>query len=118
MRHSLLNCVTRAELRLLQGPHKVAGGKFFAYAVAPVAVHHTYAGRVDGGSGIDNMGEQGFAGERLQDLGQPRSHAGALTGGEYHDASFHDVSLPPQKTKGQARNPFAMACSRLRRHKG
>lgn len=75
-----------AQLRFLQGPQQVGlGGEGLAYGIAAVAMDDADVRRRERPRAIDDMGQQRFAGDRMQHLGQAGAHALALTGGENDD---------------------------------
>jgi hypothetical protein len=75
--------MTGALGRVLPGPGQVGGIKRFAHHFAAVAIHHHDAPRLKDASGIQHMGQHGLGRQGLQDLGQHRTHALTLAGGQY-----------------------------------
>ena len=58
-------------------------------SIRAVADDHLNALRPQGTRGADDMAEHGFAGDRMQHLGQCRAHASALAGSENDDIKRH-----------------------------
>ena len=75
-----------AQLLGLQGPEQTVIGKGLLDTVTAVAIDHADLGGFQGRRRSQHMAQQGPARKGLQDLGQVRVHALALTGSENDDA--------------------------------
>jgi hypothetical protein len=81
--------VTGAVLLRLQDPAHLFVRKRVAHALTAVTVDHVSRVGVQFARGIEDVRQQGAAGERLQHLRQVRIHALALAGGQDHDRKWH-----------------------------
>jgi hypothetical protein len=85
MRHGLLHGVSGAELLGLKHPFDLRVREGSAYLLCAVAVHHDDPVRRHRARRGEHVRKQRPACERMQDLGQLRTHALALARGEYDD---------------------------------
>ncbi|MNE64166.1 hypothetical protein D3C80_1595610 [compost metagenome] len=93
-----------AVLLFLQDEIQVVGRQALAHRLGAVADDHMDALRIQLTSGVDDMAKHGLAGHRVQDLGQRRTHAGALTGGEDDDFQTHWCTSLCSPSAGLERN--------------
>ncbi|MNM74023.1 hypothetical protein D3C81_857720 [compost metagenome] len=103
-RQRLGDRVAGAELLLLEDEIQVVGRQALAHRFGAVADDHMDALRLQRPGGVDDMAEHGLAGDRMQDLGQRRAHAGALTGGEDDDFQTHWCTSLCSPSAGLERN--------------
>ena len=71
---------------------QVVGPQALAYLLGAMADHHLDALRLQAAGGVDDVAEHGLVSHRVQHLGQGRTHAGALAGGENDDIEGHGRS--------------------------
>ena len=85
-RDGLGHRMARAQLGGLQGPlHVGLPGKCGLDLLAAMTIHHHQPLRVEGAGGIDDMAEQGLAGQRMQYFRQVGVHPFAHAGSQDHD---------------------------------
>ena len=104
LRQSLGHGVAGAELLGLDDEIQVIGGQALTYLVGAVADYHLDALRLQAACGVDDMPEHGFVGDRVQYLGQRRTHARALASGKNDDIQTHRKLLAGQELAA-ARGP-------------
>lgn len=78
------------QLFVLQDEVQVVGGQSFAHLVRTMADHHVDALWIQLPGAVDNMSKHRVAGDRMKNLRQRRTHAGALAGRENNDFERHD----------------------------
>lgn len=83
---------------------QVIGGQALAHGVGAMPDHHLDALRLQAACGVDDMPEHGFVGDRVQYLGQRRTHARALASGKNDDIQTHRKLLAGQELAA-ARGP-------------
>ena len=94
-RQRLLHRVAGAELLGLQDPFDLRLGEGGAHLLGAVAMDHDDLARRERARRVEHVREQRPPGERVQDLGQLRAHALALTRGENDDFERHPVESVP-----------------------
>ena len=106
------------QLLVLQHKVQVISSQAFTYQFGSVTNDDVDAGRFKLTSAVDNMAKHGVACHGVQNLGQGRTHAGALTCGENNDIERHDwlpilggqrlrpKSISRKKKKGSRGYPF------------
>ena len=85
MRQRLLHGVSGAQLWFLQGPGQVGGVQRMTHDIATMTIDQAEFLRVQAACRVDHMGDQGFARQWMEYLGQTGMHALSLSGGEYDD---------------------------------
>ncbi len=83
------------ELLGLQGPFDLCVGEGGTHLLGAVAVDHDDLAGRQCARRIEHVRKQRPPGERVQDLGQLRAHALALTRGENDDFERHPVESVP-----------------------
>ncbi|MNQ92247.1 hypothetical protein D3C85_1076660 [compost metagenome] len=89
LRQRLGDGVAGAQLFGLQDEAEIVRGQPLAHRLGAMADDHVYALGGELAGSVDDVAEHGLAGHRVQDLGQRRTHAGALAGGEDDDIEGH-----------------------------
>ncbi|MNO05134.1 hypothetical protein D3C81_2263980 [compost metagenome] len=77
------------QLFVLQDEIQIVGGQALTNKLRAVPDNHVNTLWLKLAGAVDNMAEHGIAGHRVQHLGQGRTHAGALAGGENNDIERH-----------------------------
>ncbi|MCY1181137.1 hypothetical protein D9M73_216260 [compost metagenome] len=77
------------QLLILQDKIQVIGSQALAHGLGAMADHHVNALGLEFAGSVDDVAKHGLAGHRMQDLGQGRTHARALAGGEDDDIEGH-----------------------------
>ena len=80
------------------------GGQALAHGVGAMPDHHLDALRLQAARSVDHMPEHGLVGDRMQHLGQIRTHPRALAGGQNDDIQTHRKLLAGQELAA-ARGP-------------
>lgn len=83
--------MARTELFGLEHEIQVVGGHPLTHQIRAVADHHVDPFRLQLARAVDDVAEHRLAGNGMEDLGQGRTHAGALAGGENHDFKGHGL---------------------------
>ena len=96
--HGLHDGVPGAELLRLQHPVDLLVVERGTHLRTAMPVYHVHVRRIERAGGADHMLQERLSRERLQDLGQVRVHALALSRGEYDDGKRHDSS---SRSRGQ-----------------
>ncbi len=91
-----------AQLLGLQDEAEVVCGEALTHEVGPMADDHVNALGLQRTGAVDDVPEHGFAGNRVENLGQRRAHAGALACGEDDDIEGHERTLPSLWITGDA----------------
>jgi len=105
LRQRLSHGMPGAQLLGLDDEIQVIGGQALTYGVGAMADHHLDALRLQAACGIDDMPEHGLVGDRMQHLGQSRTHARALAGGQNDDIQTHRKLLAGQELDRGGKEP-------------
>jgi len=80
---------------------EIIAGQSLAHLLGTVANNHLDAFRLQCTRGVDHVPEHGFSGDRMQNLGQRRTHARALASGENDDIERH-AAIPERYRPGSS----------------
>ena len=80
-----------SQLLGLNDEGEIIAGQSLAHLLGTVANNHLDAFRLQCTRGVDHVPEHGFSGDRMQNLGQRRTHARALASGENDDIERHEA---------------------------
>ncbi len=105
MRQGLQNRMAGAQLRLLQGPGDIRRGELLRHALAAMAIDNADFRCTELACGVEHMGQQRLAGERVQHLRQVGTHARSFPGGQYDDIQ-HDAASLSARQRGSVLAPM------------